>query len=167
MIAQLNQAQNKQTYTKAQRKDQTLRTPWTISPKERKLVEEGIHASHHVDERSAFRDTRQGESGPPSTGDLEETRRKSAVKQNHADEEQFTKEPSSRLIKSHTRSTIPQRRNAYNQTRHRRSSCLKRRLSLMIRRSSKMKRFATTTRRGSVKSRLRKERRLGREERKT
>ena len=59
------------------------------------------------------------------------------------------KKPSSRLMKSHTRSTIPKGRNAYSQTRHRRSSCLKRRLSLMIRRSSKMKRLATTTRRGS------------------
>ncbi|KAF3558676.1 hypothetical protein F2Q69_00014244 [Brassica cretica] len=59
------------------------------------------------------------------------------------------KKPSSRLMKSHTRSTISKRRNAYNQTRHRRSSCLKRLLSLMIRRSSKMKRLATMTRRGS------------------
>ncbi|KAF3563894.1 hypothetical protein DY000_02019090 [Brassica cretica] len=55
-------------------------------------------------------------------------------------------EPSSRLIKSHTGSTFPERRITYNQSHHRRSSCLRKRSSLMIRRSPKMKRLGATKR---------------------
>ncbi|WZZ56349.1 hypothetical protein YC2023_056456 [Brassica napus] len=47
-----------------------------------------------------------------------ETRRNSAVKQNLTDEEQLTKEPSSRLFKSHTGSMFPEELIAYNRSHH-------------------------------------------------
>ncbi|KAL0823410.1 hypothetical protein Bca101_047087 [Brassica carinata] len=78
----------------------------------------------------------------------EETRRNSAAKQSHADEEQFTKEPYSRLFKSHTGSTISKEERL--QSNPIPSIFLTRKpSSLKIRRSPKMKRLATTTRRRS------------------
>lgn len=61
---------NRNPQTKVQQTDPNITTTWASSPKKRKPVEEGFYASHHVDERPAFWDTRQGESRPPSTGDL-------------------------------------------------------------------------------------------------
>ena len=82
-MAQLDQIQHKQT-NKTQTTCPNITNTLGPKPKKRKPVEEGIHASHHVDghvnERPAFWDTRQRESRRPSTGDCGEIRRNSAVK---------------------------------------------------------------------------------------
>ena len=86
-----------------------------------KTVEEDVDSSHHVDERPAFWDTRQGEKKQSSTGTWVETRRNSAAKQSQTDEERLTTESSSQRNKSHTGSAFPKRQIVYDLTHHHRS----------------------------------------------